>query len=223
MLMPLTTHTVKKGEHLTGITKKHGFPGGAWKKIYKASYNAPLRKRRPDPNVILPGDIVALPMFTLSQTKMVYDAIWEVVKVLEYAIHYEKKALAAVTKAKKNPDKVDERADQLIRDTLYHTVKDGMAADAQLKVCRKKAKERFFGDLLKSCEKAHSKRFKTIYNIENTFLKAADGAKEDAEKKRKALAALEKSLKGLIKQTKSFTDGLVAIGDLVSKVSRETF
>ncbi|MEX0317529.1 MAG: hypothetical protein AB3N21_06245 [Ruegeria sp.] len=42
------SHTVKKGETLIGVVKKHGFNGKAYKKIYDAPYNAKLRKKRPD-------------------------------------------------------------------------------------------------------------------------------------------------------------------------------
>ena len=72
-------HTVKKGENLTSIAKAHRFPGSAALKIYKAPYNAKLRKTRPDPNLIKPGDIVNLPNFTKAELDMLWklaDGVW---------------------------------------------------------------------------------------------------------------------------------------------------
>lgn len=58
--MPATaTHVVKKGDNLTKIAKKYGWPSG--KALYDAKENAPLRKTRPDPNKIEPGDKVLVP------------------------------------------------------------------------------------------------------------------------------------------------------------------
>jgi Putative peptidoglycan binding domain/LysM domain len=52
-------HTVCQGECLSSIAKKYGFVS------YKAIYNHPLndkfRKKRPDPNLIYPGDVIHIP------------------------------------------------------------------------------------------------------------------------------------------------------------------
>lgn len=53
---------VKKRDNLWNIVKENGFPPKDWKKIYNASYNSKLKKLRPDPNIILPGDEVYLPV-----------------------------------------------------------------------------------------------------------------------------------------------------------------
>ncbi|MEM9147867.1 MAG: LysM peptidoglycan-binding domain-containing protein [Pseudomonadota bacterium] len=53
------THVVKKGESLSKIAKKYGWPSG--KDLYNAKENADLRKARPDMNKIEPGDKVIIP------------------------------------------------------------------------------------------------------------------------------------------------------------------
>jgi hypothetical protein len=53
------THVVQQGECLTSIAAKYGFAD--IKPIYEAAENAAFRARRPDPNVILPGDEIVIP------------------------------------------------------------------------------------------------------------------------------------------------------------------
>lgn len=53
------THTVKQGEYLSSIAKDYGFAN--WRTIYDHPQNADLRQRRPNPNVLLPGDKIYIP------------------------------------------------------------------------------------------------------------------------------------------------------------------
>src|SRR5687767_7480634 len=52
-------HIVKQGETLSDIARRHGFAD--WRLVYNHSSNAELRKKRPDPNVLFPGDKIQLP------------------------------------------------------------------------------------------------------------------------------------------------------------------
>lgn len=52
-------HVVKPGECLFHIAKQYGF--GNYRTIYDHPDNAAFRKRRPDPNLIFPGDRLEIP------------------------------------------------------------------------------------------------------------------------------------------------------------------
>lgn len=52
-------HVVRQGECLSSIAALYGFAD--YKKIYEASENEALRKRRPDPHVVREGDEVVIP------------------------------------------------------------------------------------------------------------------------------------------------------------------
>ena len=54
-----TIHTVEQGEYLSKIAKRYGFAN--WHLIYDDPNNSDLRKLRPDPNVLLPGDTIYIP------------------------------------------------------------------------------------------------------------------------------------------------------------------
>ncbi len=54
----MTTHVVEQGECLATIAARHGY---AWQTVYNAPENAALRRRRPNPNVLYPGDVVEIP------------------------------------------------------------------------------------------------------------------------------------------------------------------
>lgn len=54
--MPI--HVVKQGECFATIAQAHGLRGDA---LYKHPDNAALRKKRPNPNILHPGDEVAIP------------------------------------------------------------------------------------------------------------------------------------------------------------------
>ena len=57
--MTTKRHTVKPGEHLSGIASRYGFPD--YKPIWTHSDNAELRKKRKDPHVLYEGDVVVIP------------------------------------------------------------------------------------------------------------------------------------------------------------------
>ncbi|MBJ6760623.1 peptidoglycan-binding protein [Myxococcaceae bacterium JPH2] len=52
-------HIVLQGESLSEISLRYGFAD--WKQVYNHADNAGLRHLRPDPNVLFPGDEVAIP------------------------------------------------------------------------------------------------------------------------------------------------------------------
>ena len=54
-----TTHTVAQGETLTRIAKQYGL--SSWKTIYNHPDNADFRALRSNPDIIYPGDTIAVP------------------------------------------------------------------------------------------------------------------------------------------------------------------
>ena len=54
-----TAHTVKQGECLSRIAAQYGFRD--YKTIYDDPQNADFKKKRPDPNLIFPGDLIYIP------------------------------------------------------------------------------------------------------------------------------------------------------------------
>jgi len=55
----MAKHTVNQGECLASIAKMYGFSD--WKVIYDDSQNADFRKKRPNPNILKPGDELFIP------------------------------------------------------------------------------------------------------------------------------------------------------------------
>lgn len=56
--MPLL-HTIQQGEHLSAIAKRYGFEN--FETIWNDKDNKELRRRRENPNALLPGDEVVVP------------------------------------------------------------------------------------------------------------------------------------------------------------------
>lgn len=54
----MPNYTVKQGDCLSSIAQKYGL---FWKKVYEHPKNADFRKKRPNPNIIYPGDVVFVP------------------------------------------------------------------------------------------------------------------------------------------------------------------
>ena len=52
-------HKVSQGECLSSIATKYGF--SEWRAIFDHPDNAGLRRKRPNPNVLFPGDEIAIP------------------------------------------------------------------------------------------------------------------------------------------------------------------
>jgi hypothetical protein len=54
-----TTYTVVPGDSLSRIAQRFGLR--SWRQIYDDPANAGFRRRRPDPNLIMPGDVLVIP------------------------------------------------------------------------------------------------------------------------------------------------------------------
>ncbi len=52
-------HTVVQGECLSSLAEQYGFPD--WRTIWNDAANTDLRQKRPDPNLLYPGDVVSIP------------------------------------------------------------------------------------------------------------------------------------------------------------------
>lgn len=63
--MVTTTHKVEQGECLSSIAKKYEFTN--WRSIYDDPQNAEFRRRRPNPNIIYPGDELFIPHKDLKE------------------------------------------------------------------------------------------------------------------------------------------------------------
>lgn len=58
--MSYVIHKVKKGESLPSIAEK--YKSVQWEKIYFDSKNFDLRRKRPNPHILYPGDEIAIPL-----------------------------------------------------------------------------------------------------------------------------------------------------------------
>lgn len=54
-----TRYTVQRGDTLSSIATRHGLP--SWRMVYNSPDNADFRRKRPNPNLIQPGDVLVLP------------------------------------------------------------------------------------------------------------------------------------------------------------------
>ena len=122
--MAATLQTVKfkvrKGDNLWDIVGKYGFPPKDWKKIYNAPYNKEFKKKRPDPNVIQPGDIFVLPKFTsrdiadiMNRMKVVQDLL---IRADAIVSNMEKTIKGAETAIKKSKEVKEAEIKKLKRD-----------------------------------------------------------------------------------------------------------
>lgn len=55
----MAMHTVKSGEYLSLIARNYGIPD--WQTIYNHPQNADFKRKRPNPNLIYPGDLLFIP------------------------------------------------------------------------------------------------------------------------------------------------------------------
>jgi len=75
-----TQHVVTQGECFSSIATQAGIP---WKTLWQHPDNADLKKKRLDPNVLYPGDIVTIPDKVLRSESCPVDASHKFVKSSE--------------------------------------------------------------------------------------------------------------------------------------------
>jgi N-acetylmuramoyl-L-alanine amidase len=63
-----TVHVVKQGDCLYRIARQYGFAD--WRTIYDHADNEAFRSKRPNPNVIYPGDEIAIPDKDVKQVSL---------------------------------------------------------------------------------------------------------------------------------------------------------
>src|SRR5689334_22229736 len=82
-------HIVKQGECLSLIARRYGF--SKYQTIYQHPDNADLRRKRPNPNVLYPGDVVMIPDRQAAATQHATGSshrfsVWRAKKVLRLVI-----------------------------------------------------------------------------------------------------------------------------------------
>ncbi|HKA89475.1 MAG TPA: peptidoglycan-binding protein [Haliangiales bacterium] len=78
----MPSHTVERGECFSSIARQYGFAD--YHTLYDHPQNAPLKKRRPNPNMLLPGDEVFIPEHEVKNVDIPTDQPKKfVVKVAE--------------------------------------------------------------------------------------------------------------------------------------------
>ncbi len=108
-------HVVRKGECLSSIAARYGL--GSWKAIYDHPANAAMRQKRPNPNLIYPGDEWEIPAraqrtatartggkahFEVKRPRVklmvrLRDVHGAPIKAAKYKLEVEGKAIAGVT------------------------------------------------------------------------------------------------------------------------------
>jgi N-acetylmuramoyl-L-alanine amidase len=68
-----TYHTVKQGECLSSLAKRFGYVD--FETIYDHAENAELKKLRPNPNIIFPGDVVYVPEHEIKELDRATEAL----------------------------------------------------------------------------------------------------------------------------------------------------
>ena len=69
----MPVHVVRQGESLAKIARRHGRDD--WRAIYEHADNAALRSKRPNPNVLHPGDEVVIPDLELKSVDVETDQL----------------------------------------------------------------------------------------------------------------------------------------------------
>ncbi|HEX6243781.1 MAG TPA: hypothetical protein VFZ61_22860 [Polyangiales bacterium] len=69
---PSRTHLVKQGQCLSRIAASYGFRD--WRVVWQFDENAALRKKRKNPNVLYPGDQLAIPGMAIHEIERATDA-----------------------------------------------------------------------------------------------------------------------------------------------------
>jgi|SRR5579859_3896570 len=67
------THEVEQGDYLALIADKYGF--SSWEDIWEHPKNAELRSRRPNPNVLYPGDSLFIPDNRVKEESCAVDQV----------------------------------------------------------------------------------------------------------------------------------------------------
>lgn len=61
----MSTHTIRQGECLSSIAHRYGF--NDWRTIYNHPNNSDFKAKRPNPNLIYPGDVLYIPSQELKE------------------------------------------------------------------------------------------------------------------------------------------------------------
>ncbi len=81
----MTLYVVRQGECLSSIAERHGFRD--YKTIYDHPDNAGLKKKRPDPNLLYPGDEIRIPELSIKEVAIATE------KEHRFQIHAPEKVL----------------------------------------------------------------------------------------------------------------------------------
>ena len=68
----MKSHTVKQGDCISSISEENGF---FWETVWNHPRNKELKKKRKDPNVLFPGDVVFVPDIRIKEVTKATDQV----------------------------------------------------------------------------------------------------------------------------------------------------
>jgi|GEM_PF-2702855 len=223
MKLPTITHKVKKGENLTSIAKKYGFPGSAWRSIYNAKYNKEFKKKNKDPNVIEPGSEVKIPIISKAKLDDGYWAIAGLVGDLENAISALDDIDRGIEKVKKAIKKGAVPDMNIVAGANGSILDAKVAAEAKYRKCLKDSKGSWSEAILKSCERDHKAMMDALDAVELHVYALSQAAKTRAALEVAMVDMVQRKLKEKRKLMTKFISGLWSVAGQLSGAAAESF
>jgi hypothetical protein len=141
-------YTAQQGDHLSGIAKDHGFAD--FRTIWNDSDNADLEQQRPNPNLLLPGDVISLPakelrtetrdtgqswVLTCTKPKLVLDIVLEDISATPIQSSYFLRVKEAKLEGKTDAGgELKENVDPGDRDAELTLIDENLVAELRLKI-----------------------------------------------------------------------------------------
>jgi hypothetical protein len=113
----MNRHTVRQGECLSAIAAAYGFAD--WRKVYDDAANAELRKKRPDPHVLFPGDVIVIPDREERPVEV------ETGKVHRFKVKIPKRSLKVRMLDEHKTPIADEPFTAVVDDVMHYDTTDG--------------------------------------------------------------------------------------------------
>lgn len=208
---------------MLSVVTRNGFPGADVEKIFKAPFNAKIRKKRKKFTDVTAGDEIFLPVFTKKDLRPVHSLLLDMAFAADADLNITEELLRSVEADLKEAQARKKNALNNTAELSVLYIKESRKLDEALRKCKRETSKLSLDNLLGRCMSDYERSSKSVEKSRNSFAKIIKEEELKANSLISALTETKKVLGSQVTAKAALRSTLSGIVDDLNDLSRQTF
>ncbi len=223
MKLPVKKYKLGKGETMLSAVTKHKFPGADVEKIFKATFNAKIRKTRKKYTDVTAGDEIFLPLVTKKDLRPVHSLFLDMNFAADASLNTTQELLKSVEADIKEAKARKKEALNGTAKINHLYITDSMKLEKAQAKCKRETSKVSLANLFGHCESVFKQSQKDVEGLKSKFTKIYKEEELRADALISALEETKKILSAQVTLKYQLLKALSLVVDELNDLSRQTF